>query len=369
MVSWMQNLDAKYYTNLFQMLQKPEVINLAVGQPDFKPPSYILNVIKENIEEYTGYTDIKGLPELRDLIKRKLRKENKVNAEEVIVTNGAVEALFDSMLAYLDRNSEVILFSPHYGKYLTAPRLIGARVKTVSLEDKRPNIEKLESKITRKTKLVVVNSPCNPTGTVHSREEIKQLVEIVERHNLILLSDEIYEKYVYDDGRKHVSLGKYSDRVITVNSFSKTYGFPGLRLGYLAGTAELVAPILDVHMSNTTCSPYASQKAAAVALRGGYNFFDIASFDKRRKLVMKKLDEIGIEYIYPEGAFYVYIYINRNSLELADELLHKKLLVMPSQLFGDGNDAIRISYATDKETLENGLELLIKNLYPRKFNS
>ena len=160
----------------------------------------------------------------------------------------------------------------------------------------------------------------------------------------------------------------HGPHVVTINSFSKTYRFPGLRLGYLAGVAEIVYPILDVHMSNTTCSPYASQKAAAVALRRGYEFFDITSFDKRRKLVIKKLDEIGIEYIYPEGAFYVYIYTGKHSLELANELLHKKLLVIPSQLFDDGDNAIRISYATDKKALVKGLELLIKNLSHHKYN-
>lgn len=368
MVNSMEKFDTNYFTKLTEMLQDNNVINLAVGQPDFKPPISILKALEENIGTDTGYTPIQGLEELRKLIRKKLRTENGIKAEKVVVTVGATEAIFDSMLAHLNYDSEVILFSPYYSKYIAVPCLLGVKTRTIPLKNGRPDLLELEHKITKRTKMVVVNSPSNPTGIVYSKDEIRQLVKIIDKHDLILLSDEVYEKYVYD-GKKHISPGKYSERVITVNSFSKTYGFPGLRLGYLAGTEEMVAPILDVHMSNTTCSPYASQKAAIAALRIGYDFFDITSFDKRRKLVMKKLDEIGIEYIYPDGAFYVYICVGGDSFELADKLMHKKILVMPSQLFGDENNSIRISYATDRKTLVKGLELLIKNLSPPRYNS
>lgn len=357
----MQKCKTNYLTKLTEMIQDINIINLAIGQPDFKPPILLLKVLKENIGTYTGYTPLQGLEELRTLIKEKLKIENRVKAEKVVITVGATEAIFDSMLAHLNTDSEIIFFSPYYHKYITVPNLFGIKTKTIPLNNGRPNILELEHKITKRTKMVVVNSPSNPTGIVYSKDEIKQLIEIIDKHDLILLSDEVYEKYVYDE-KKHISPGKYSERVITVNSFSKTYGFPGLRLGYLAGTEEIVTPILDVHISNTTCSSYASQKAAAVSLKKGYEFFDINSFDKRRNLVIKKLDEIALDYIYPNGAFYVYIYVGQDSWVLADKLFHKNLLVIPSQLFGDENNAIRISYAIDEKKLEKGLEILTKNL-------
>jgi len=348
----------EFHSNLFKKMKDPNSINLAVGQPDFRPPQEMLNVLKENIDTNMGYTDIEGLPELRDRIKKKLQKENKIKTEKIIVTNGAIEAIFDSMLMHLKSDSEIILFSPYYGKYTTAPNIVGAKLKTIPMKNNRPDLEALEHGVSKKTKMIVLNSPCNPTGVVFTRDEIKRLVEIVEKYDLILLSDEVYEKYVYDE-TKHISPGRYSDRVLSVNSFSKTYGFPGLRLGYLAGSLELVSPIVNIHMSNTTCSSYMSQKAAIAAIKSNNNSFDISIFDKRRKQIMKILDEIGIDYIYPEGTFYIYIYVNEDSVRLSNKMLDKKLLVMPSNLFGDKNNAIRISYAVNDEILKKGLEILI----------
>lgn len=340
-------------------MDAPDIINLAVGQPDFKPPDIMVRTLKDNIENNVGYTHSQGLSELRISIKDKLKTENNVKAEKVVVTQGAVEAIFDSMLAHLRSDSNVILFSPYYGKYETVPNLIGSRIKKIPLENNRPDIRNLESKITKKTKMIILNSPSNPTGLVYTKDEIQRITEIVDDHNLILLSDEVYETYVYEK-KEHISPGMYSDRVITVMSFSKTYGFPGLRLGFLAGAAELVDPVLDVHLSNTTCSSFASQKAAVAALK--QDSFDLGPFKKRRKYMMQVLDDFGVEYIYPEGAFYFYVSVKDDAMKLANKLVEKKLLIMPSCIFGDTNNAIRISYAKDLKTLEKGLDILMRNI-------
>lgn len=353
----MQKFDTSYLTKLNKMLQKANVINLAVGQPDFKPPTSVVKAMREGVEEYTGYTPLLGLPELRELIKKKLSMENKVGAEEVVVTAGAVEAIFDTMLTHLTHNSEVILFSPYYEKYIMAPALLGAKIKTVPLKKNRPDMVELERQITEKTGMVIVNSPSNPTGMVYSEEEIKHLVEIIDRHDLILLSDEAYERYVYGH-KEHISPGRFSDKVITVNSFSKTYGFPGLRLGYLAGKQELVEPTIDIHVANTTCCPYATQMAAIEALRGKCPV-NLRSFDERRKLVMRHLDSVGADYIYPEGAFYVYVYTATDSMNISNILMKKEVLVMPSTLFGGQRNALRISYAIEHKMLEKGLSVLM----------
>jgi aspartate/methionine/tyrosine aminotransferase len=350
---------SNFYSNLFKVAQDPSFLNLAVGQPNFKPSRKVLNALKENIETHTGYTLPEGLPELRDLIKKKLVHENKIKVEKVIVTNGAIEAIFDSILTHLKPGSEIVLFSPYYGKYASAPSIVGAQIKTIPLNNGRPDIEALKHVITKKTRMIVVNSPWNPTGIVYSKDEIKQLIEEVEKSGLVLLSDEVYEKYIYDD-KEHISPGRYSDRVITINSFSKTYGFPGLRLGYLAGSSELIDPILNTHMSNTTCSSYMSQKAAIEALKHHHLPFELSFFDKRRRKAMKILNESELRYIYPEGAFYFYIYVDSD--KIFNQLLDKKLLVMPSRVFGDSCNAIRVSYAVDDETLEKGLEILTETL-------
>lgn len=348
----------EFHSNLFKKIKNPNSINLAIGQPDFKPPQVMLNVLKENIDTNTGYTDIKGLPELRELIKKKLQKENKIKTEKVIITNGAIEAIFDSMLTHLKSDSEIILFSPYYGKYTTVPNILGTNIKTISMKNNRPDLEILEHNVSKKTKMIVLNSPCNPTGIVFTKDEIKHLVEIVDRHDLILLSDEVYEKYIYD-GKKHISPGKYSDRVITINSFSKTYGFPGLRLGYLAGISKLIDPIINTHMSNTTCSSHMFQKAAIATMKSNKNSFDLSVFDTRRKQIMKLLDQNNISYIYPEGTFYMYIHINEDSVKLSNKILDKNLLVMPSKIFGDNKNALRISYAVNDGILKKGMEILI----------
>jgi len=348
----------EFHSYLFNKIKDKNKINFAIGQPDFKPPKEMLKAIKDNIEINTGYIDPEGLPELRELIKNKLRKENKIKTEKIIVTNGAIEAIFDSMLSHLKKDSEVILFSPYYCKYSTAPKIIGAKIKKIQMKNKRPNISSLEKIINKKTRMIVLNNPCNPTGIVFSRDEINYLVELVEKNNLIMIADEVYEKYIYDR-KKHISPGRFSDKIITINSFSKSFGFPGLRLGYLAGSSDLINPIINVHMSNTTCSPYMFQKAAIAALKYKKYPFDLSKYDKRRKKIIKILNENNIDYIYPEGAFYFYLYTKKDSIKLSKKLLDNNVLVMHNKIFGDNKNAIRISYAVNDDKLKLGLKVLI----------
>lgn len=350
----------EYINRLYEVLGKHDSVNLAIGEPDFGPPPALLEAWKEHVEVNAGYTPISGLPLLRQRIKDKLRVENHVRAEKVVVTAGSAEAIFDTMLAHVSPESEVILFSPCYRKYAVVADCIGARVRRIPLVAGRPPVAELEHYISEKTGMVVVNSPSNPTGAVYSREELKHLAEIVDAHEVVLLSDEAYEKYVYG-GRTHHSPGKFSDRALTIQSFSKTYGFPGLRLGYVAGSQKLVEPVLDVHASNTTCCPYAAQQAAVKAMEGPCPV-DVSSFDERRRLVLQFLDRIEADYIYPEGAFYVYVYTPGDSLRISTRLMERGILVMPHVLFGGERDAIRISYAIRSDILERGIRQVMRYL-------
>jgi len=356
----MKQSNNEFLVRLSELSRNPAMVNLGIGQPEFSPPDCMIKALHESIGKNTGYTPVQGIPELREQIKKKLRSENKVKAESVLVTAGAVEALFNSMLAFLKTRDEVILFSPHYSKYNTVPELLGARVKRIGLRNKRPDLEQLEKSVSEKTKIIVLNSPCNPTGMVFSREEIKKLVEIAEKNNSILLSDEVYEKFVYD-GKKHTSPGEFSENVITINSFSKSFGFPGLRLGYLAGRNELVMKARDIHLSNVTCVPEFSQSAALAALKCG-NSFKLASFEERRNIVLELLNSAGAEFIHPEGTFYIYVFTKGNAERITEELMKEKILVMPNTVFAGERNALRISYAIPEEKLENSIKLVLEKL-------
>jgi aspartate aminotransferase len=339
-------------------MQDPSAINLAVGQPNFQPPQKIMDALHLSAEKQYGYTPTEGITELQQAIQQKLQRENKTSVEKVIVTTGAIEAIFDSLLAHLKRNDEIILFSPHYQKYCTVPNLFNVIIKHVPLtKEKRPDVSALENIITSKTKIIILNSPNNPTGIVYSSDEIKHIIEHVEKNNLLLISDEVYEKYVYD-GKKHLSPGCFSKNVLTINSLSKTYGLPGLRLGYLAGTSELIDPVIPIHRSNTTCSPYSVQMAALTAFSDTFNIPDLHSFSLKRKRTMEILDENSITYIHPEGTFYLYIHVPKSSLKIAAQLLEKKVLVMPGEIYHDTHPFIRISYAVNSNKLEQGLQVI-----------
>jgi aspartate/methionine/tyrosine aminotransferase len=336
-------------------MRDPQAINLAVGQPCFPPPPQIAEALKSSAGGYAGYTETEGLPELRKAIKAKLLRENRVRAKEALVTAGAVEACFDFALSRLSPGSEAITLSPHYGKYETPARIARAKLKKIPLKKWRPDLDALERAITKKTRLITINTPNNPTGLVYTEEELKRIAEAAERHGVPILADETYEKFAYG-GRRHVSLARFTTLAATANSLSKTYGFPGLRLGYLAGAEELILPAREIHASNTTCLPEFTQKAALAALRSGFSP-PASEFESRAKLAASILGEAGIFHLPCEGAFYAYAYV-RDARALCASLLREKVLLMPSAMFGDEKQAVRICYAAPPEKLEAGLRAL-----------
>ena len=349
-----------------------DVLILSGGEPDFNTPERIkaegIKAIQDNM---THYTPAAGLMELREAISRKLLKENGIIADpktQIIVTPSGKLALYQALVSFLEPGDEAMLLEPNWVSYKEIVKMTGATCVSVPLrhEDNfRITRDILESKLTDKSKMVIICNPCNPTGRVFTEEEIQTLADFVDEHDLLLVADEIYEKLVYD-GHRHISVGaieKVKDRVITLNGFSKGYAMTGWRLGYSVASASLTKVMMKMQESTVTTSAAMVQKAAVVAFDCEDDVqYMVADYKRRRDFIVNSLNEIPcIHCPMPEGAFYIFPkidYKGMNSFELCDYILEKaNVLVAPGDVFGEsGEKCIRIAYPASMETLEKTAE-------------
>ena len=361
-----------------------EVVHLEIGRPDFDTPSHIKEAAKKALDEgFVHYTSSYGIKELREAISRKLSSENGIDAgpDEIIVTTGANEAIFISIMATLNPGDEVIVPDPMFVYYADWAEFAGAKTVSLPLREEnsyRIDFEGLERKITPRTKMLIINSPHNPTGCVFDRETLEEVARIAKKYDLLVLSDEIYEKMVYD-GAKHYSIASFpgmKERTFTVNGFSKAYSMTGWRMGYVAAPKDLIPALMKVHQHTAVCATSFAQKGALAALTTPSDCVGemVKEFARRRKLVLDYLDEMeGINYVKPEGAFYIFPSIKDLGIgdeELTDYLLEEaKVAVVPGSCFGRcGKNHIRIAYSTSYENLEKGLERMSKALKKIKGN-
>jgi aspartate aminotransferase len=343
-----------------------DAINLGLGQPDFDTPEHIkAAAIKAINEGFTGYTIGSGIPELREALSLKFKEENgfSVSPQEIIVTSGASEALAIALAALLNPGDEVLISNPGFVSYNALTEILNGRAVSVPLaEDLTMKPEAVLEKITQKTRAIVLNSPSNPTGAVSSREDIKALAEIAEDHNITILSDEVYEYFIYEG--EHVSPASYSDNVITVNATSKSYAMTGWRLGYVAARAEYIGQMLKVHQYIQACANSVAQKAAYAAVTGPKDSVNAmkVEFRKRRDVLVKGLNELGMECALPKGAFYAFPKVS-DSAEVASKLISNGVIVVPGTAFGsEGDGYIRISYAASMKDIEKALNIMEKVL-------
>ena len=349
-----------------------DVLILSGGEPDFNTPERIkaegIKAIQNNM---THNTPAAGLMELREAISRKLLKENGIIADpktQIIVTPSGKLALYQALVSFLEPGDEAMLLEPNWVSYKEIVKMTGATCVSVPLrhEDNfRITRDILESKLTDKSKMVIICNPCNPTGRVFTEEEIQTLADFVDEHDLLLVADEIYEKLVYD-GHRHISVGaieKVKDRVITLNGFSKGYAMTGWRLGYSVASAPLTEVMMKMQESTVTTSAAMVQKAAVVAFDCEDDVqYMVADYKRRRDFIVNSLNEIPcIHCPMPEGAFYIFPkidYKGMNSFELCDYILEKaNVLVAPGDVFGEGGEkCIRIAYPASMETLEKTAE-------------
>ena len=348
-----------------------DVCGFGTGEPDFDTPEHIKEAaIKALQEGFTKYTPSAGLPELRTAISEKFSEDNDIDYKpnQVIVSNGAKQSCFNAILACCEPGDEVIIPAPYWLSYPDMVRLVGAEpviVQTKASNAYKMTAEEFENAMTPRTKMVIINSPGNPTGSVYTREELEALVEVALTEDIFILSDEIYEKLIYDDA-SHVSVASLSkeayDLTITVNGFSKAYAMTGWRLGYL-GAPEAIAKVIDSLQSHSTSGPNSfAQKGAVAALKGSQQCVtDMRDeFNVRREYMYERLAAIpNVSTVKPLGAFYMLADISKfglSSTNFADRLLSKaEVAVVPGVAFGD-DKTVRLSYATDLETIKTGLD-------------
>jgi aminotransferase len=349
------------------------VVHFEQGEPDFTTPRHILEAAVEATRKgLTHYTEIDGTMELREAIVEKLEKENGVDADpqtEITVTSGSQEAMLIAALGFLNSGDEALILDPYYPACFEDILLAEAKPVTVQLNERRDyGVEKevLEARMTKRTKMIWMCNPSNPTGHVFSKQDLEIIAEIAQRHNLIVFSDEIYEKIVYD-GARHISIGSLpsmEDRTITVNGFSKAYAMTGWRIGYVAAGKELSATLRKLHYYAVLCPNTISQEAAVAALMGAQECVQemVAEYDKRREFVLHELDKIeSLSYTRPKGAFYVFP--DFSNFEKSDEALALHLLkeagvvTAPGSGFGKaGEGHLRISYSISYEQVKEGMK-------------
>jgi aspartate aminotransferase len=345
-----------------------KVLSLAVGEPDFPTPAHIVEAAKKALDEgYTKYTPAPGIRELREAIAEKSQKENHIPAKpENVLVAPTKHTLFMTCMALLDTGDEAIIPDPGWVSYAPMVTLAGARpvpVRTADEEGFVPSVDAVSEAITPRTRLLMLNSPSNPAGSVYSREVMRGLADLAADHDLTVVSDEIYEKILYDG--EHVSpasLDGMFDRTVTVNGFSKTYSMTGWRLGWLVAPTPLFKEISKVQEHTITCATAFAQKAGVAALRGPTAPLQamVKEFHARRDIVLKELAKIdGLSTDRPHGAFYVFprVHASIESATLTERILKEaSVAVTPGSAFGAaGEGHVRISYAASRETIVEGL--------------
>jgi aspartate aminotransferase len=344
-----------------------DVVSFGAGEPDFPTPSNIKDAaIRAINEDFTYYTPTAGIEPLRKAIADKLQNFNHISyePEQVIVSCGGKHSLYNIMQVLLDPKDEVLLNTPYWVSYLEQIRLAGAIPKLVSKVNEKIDFDNMRKQVTNKTKFLILNSPANPDGTVSDESELKYLADFALEHDLWIVSDEVYECFVYN-GIKQMSIASLNDEImkktIISNSFSKTYSMTGWRIGYTAGPKDVITSIkrLQDHMTSNPTS--IAQMAALEALKGPQDSIKkmIEAFDKRRMVMVTRLNEMkGIDCKIPKGAFYAFPEIKNTgltSMKFAERLLKEEnIAVIPGVAFGK-DDNIRLSYATSMPEIEKGM--------------
>lgn len=365
-----------------------KIISFGAGEPDFSTPQNIQKAAIKAIKDgFTHYTTSSGIIELKKAIIKKLKLDNNLNYDvnEIIISNGAKHSLYNTLMTLCNPGDEVILPTPCWVSYAEQIKLAQAKpifVKTNPISQFQVLIKEIEKNITNKTKAILLNSPNNPTGAVYSKEDLQKIGNLLVKKDIYCISDEVYEKLVYDDS-EHVSIASLGSniksRVILINGVSKTYAMTGWRIGYAAGPKEVIAGMNKLQGQCTSNANSIAQKASVEALVGNQESIKYMrnEFDKRRKYIVKELNSInGFSCDLPKGAFYVFPNIKKllnagivfndmvikDSLQLANYILNKvEVAVVPGSAF-ESEGYLRLSYATSMQDIEEGMKRL-KDLF------
>src|SRR5262245_487350 len=364
--------DSAFFELLNLAATREGVIKLGMGEPDIPTPRHIVEAAKGALDGgKTTYTNPAGMPELREAIAEKLARDNGLTydpAEEIIVTTGAQEALAVVMQTMLNPGDEVIIASPYYGAYAGNILLAGGvpvEVPTREADDFQLWAAEVEERITARTKLLAIITPSNPTASALNRETLESLAQVAIDHDLPVLSDELYEKVVYD-GFEHVSIASFPgmrERTIVVNGFSKAYSMTGFRVGYMAGPADYIQSALEPRHCFSISSPTPFQYGALAALTGPQDHFGpmMEEYTRRRNAMAAVFDELGVTYSMPRGAFYFWANVSGSGVPSYDfcrrAVVDHAILFFPGSMYGsEGEGYARISFLAPPAQLDEALE-------------
>jgi len=365
-----------------------KVISFAAGEPDFGTPENVREKAISAIREgFSHYTTSSGIIELKEAILEKLKKDNEIEykTSEIIVSTGAKQCLFNTILTICNPGDEVLLPTPCWVSYTEQIKFAGAVpifINTFQEEDFKLSAAQVEEKITSRTKLLILNSPNNPTGAVYEQEELKRIAQLLLKYNIYCICDEIYEKLIYDNA-KHLSIASLGDeikeKIITINGVSKSYAMTGWRIGYAAGPEEIIKGMSKIQGHSTSNPNSIAQKASVEALNGKQDAIEEMrkAFDERRKYMVKSLNEIeGISCLTPAGAFYAFPNVSKilervieyngkkisNSFDLSNFILKEaEVALIPGSAF-EAEGYLRLSYAASLEDIKDGLNRIEKIL-------
>lgn len=376
-----QNINrSEIFEMLAQASKYDDVVNFGVGEPHFNTPSEIIDYSYERASSgYTSYTVNAGDIKVREAIARKLDEENNIEVDpksEIIITIGGIEAIFLLLMVLVESGDEVIFQDPSWVNYEAQIRLMGATPVRVAVKEENYfalRAEDIAEKITDSTSVIMINSPNNPTGGAIKKEELKKIARLAYENDIIMLTDETYEKICYDiEHFSPGSLDKYRDNIVSVFSFSKAYAMTGWRVGFAAGPAPIIKEMIKIHDSIGLCTPSISQAAAHKALQIEDEVVEkmAAEFKNNRDLLVEGANSLpGFSSIYPRGTFYSFVNVQdipKDSLTLARDMLDKvQVVTVAGSSFGQaGEGYLRFSYANSSDRIEEGLERIfhyIKN--------
>lgn len=359
-------------------VEDKSVISLGPGEPDFVAPKSIITAARKALSEgQTHYSPPQGRLELRQELAKKLKKENRIeaNPDDIIVTTGSTEGILLSLMAMVDPGEGVLVTDPGFLAYRPTVEVLNGMPLPVRLYEEHGwqiDVDELEKAIApEKTNAMIINTPTNPTGTVYTRQTLEDLADFAIEHDIAIISDEAYEKLVYD-GERHISIGSLNgmgDRVLTMQSASKTYAMAGFRVGWMHGPRKLVESMTKLHLFSTLSAPTVSQLALLAALKGSQKPTEgmRKEYDRRRRMLVRRLNSMGLHCASPKGAFYAFPnikHLGMSSFKFSEWMIREgKVATVPGTEFGrQGEGHIRLSYATNYELIVKAMGRMEKAL-------
>ncbi len=357
----MKTIDSSGIRKVFELAAKIEnPINLSIGQPDFDIPQAIkdeaINAIQKGFNQYTLTA---GIPELRQELKTLLEKQKNTKIQDIMITSGVSGGLLLALMVLVNPEDEVIFPDPYFVMYKHLVNLLGGIPKYL---DTYPDFslcpKKLEALITPKTKIIILNTPNNPTGKVYTKAELEAVLAVAKKHNILVISDEIYDQFTYSDD--FISPAQLYSNVLLLGGYSKTYAMTGWRIGYAAGDAQIIAEMIKLQQYTFVCAPSFAQIATLKALNYDMSPY-VKQYQEKRDIIYEGLKD-NFKVVKPQGAFYIFPQIPEgvNVDKFVEKAIENKVLIIPGKVFSESNKGFRISFATANETLKRGVEVLNK---------